>query len=108
MLYRAAFYSYEAYVTNRYKESLKREGRTEQLADVDIISALDLLCSQGQYSRCLEMAVPHGDQVLHKYVGLYAAQLLKVKLPKYFQYLVSSRKRTREINFLLVCRKINV
>ncbi|XP_065212288.1 intraflagellar transport protein 172 homolog [Planococcus citri] len=69
--------SFESYITSRYKESLKKEGRTEQLADVDIIEALDLLCSQGQYSRCLEMAKPHGDQVLHKYVGLYAANLIK-------------------------------
>lgn len=71
-------FSYENYINNQYKESLKREGRTEQLADVDIISALDLLCSQGQYTKCLEMAKPHGDQVLHKYVALYASQLIKV------------------------------
>lgn len=58
---------------------MKKEGRTDQLADVDIIGALDLLCSQGQFLRCLEMAKPHGEKVLHKYVALYATQLIKVK-----------------------------
>ncbi len=73
-------HSFENYITNRYKESLKREGRADQLADIDIISALDMLCSHGQYAKCLEMAKPHGDQVLHKYVALYATQLIKVSI----------------------------
>ncbi|XP_046660390.1 intraflagellar transport protein 172 homolog isoform X2 [Homalodisca vitripennis] len=56
----------EVYVEERYKESLRRQGRADQLADVDIISALDLLCEQGQWAKCLETAKPHGPQVLHK------------------------------------------
>ncbi|KAG8304547.1 hypothetical protein J6590_091435 [Homalodisca vitripennis] len=67
----------EVYVEERYKESLRRQGRADQLADVDIISALDLLCEQGQWAKCLETAKPHGPQVLHKYVALYATQLIK-------------------------------
>lgn len=66
------------YVEEKYKDSLRRQGRADQLADVDIISALDLLCEQGQWAKCLETAKPHGPQVLHKYIALYATQLIKV------------------------------
>lgn len=70
----------EVYVEEKYKDSLRRQGRADQLADVDIISALDLLCEQGQWAKCLETAKPHGPQVLHKYIALYATQLIKVTL----------------------------
>jgi intraflagellar transport protein 172 len=50
------------------------------LADVDIIGALDLLVEQGQWLKCLETAKQNGPQVLHKYVALYATQLIKVKI----------------------------
>lgn len=44
----------------------------------DIIGALDLLAEQGQWARCLEKAKSHGNQqVLHKYVALYATQLVR-------------------------------
>lgn len=69
--------SFESYVDNKYKESLRKQGRADQLADVDIISALDLLAEQGQWAKCLETAKPHGSQVLHKYVALYATHLIK-------------------------------
>jgi len=72
--------SYEEYVDERYKEWLRKQGRAEQLADVDIIGALDLLVEQGQWLKCLETAKQHGPQVLHKYVALYASQLIKVKI----------------------------
>ncbi|XP_046993145.1 intraflagellar transport protein 172 homolog [Schistocerca americana] len=68
---------YETYVDNRYKDSLRKQGQADQLVDVDIIGALDLLAEQGQWARCLETAQPHGAQVLHKYVALYATQLIK-------------------------------
>lgn len=70
--------SYEGYVDERYKDWLRRQGRAEQLADVDIIGALDLLAEQGQWIKCLETAKQNGPQVLHKYVALYATQLIKV------------------------------
>lgn len=38
---------------------------------------MDLLAEQGQWSRCIEKAKTHSTPVLHKYVALYAAQLLK-------------------------------
>ncbi|XP_039285389.1 intraflagellar transport protein 172 homolog [Nilaparvata lugens] len=69
--------SYESYVDSCYKESLKKQGSADQLADVDIISALDLLSEQGQWTKCLETAKPHGPEVLHKYVALYATHLIK-------------------------------
>ncbi|KAJ4427860.1 hypothetical protein ANN_23861 [Periplaneta americana] len=73
--------TYEDYVDNRYKDWLKRQGRADQLADVDIIGALDLLAEQGQWVKCLETAKQHGPQVLHKYVALYATQLIKDGYP---------------------------
>lgn len=72
--------SYEDYVDERYKDWLRRQGRAEQLADVDIIGALDLLAEQGQWVKCLETAKKNGPQVLHKYVALHATQLIKVRL----------------------------
>nr|CAD7197554.1 unnamed protein product [Timema douglasi] len=69
--------SYETYVDERYKESLKRQGRADQLADVDIIAGLDLLAEQNQWSRCLETASQHSQQVLHKYVALRSTQLIQ-------------------------------
>lgn len=43
----------------------------------DIIGALDLLAEQGQWARCIEKAKAHNTPILHKYVALYAAKLLK-------------------------------
>ncbi|XP_063226619.1 intraflagellar transport protein 172 homolog isoform X1 [Bacillus rossius redtenbacheri] len=68
---------YEEYVDKHYKESLRRQGRADQLADVDIIGALDLLAEQRQWGRCLETATRHGPQVLNKYVALQASHLIK-------------------------------
>ncbi|XP_044747182.1 intraflagellar transport protein 172 homolog [Coccinella septempunctata] len=68
---------YENYVETKYKDRLLKKGDVEQLADVDIIGALDLLAEQGQWNRCLEKAKTHNPPILHKYVALYAAKLLK-------------------------------
>ena len=73
-----SYCSYEAYVEGRQKDSLRAQGRVDQLADVDAISALDMLAEQGQWDRCLESASPHGPHVLHKYVALNTTQLIKV------------------------------
>ncbi|XP_014243162.1 intraflagellar transport protein 172 homolog [Cimex lectularius] len=69
--------SFEPYVESRYKESLRSQGRADQLADVDIISGLDLLCEQGQWQRAIDMAKSNGIHVLNKYLALYAAHLIK-------------------------------
>lgn len=41
------------------------------------MGALDLLAEQGQWIRCIEKAKTYGGNVLHKYVAMYASQLLK-------------------------------
>ncbi|VEN45242.1 unnamed protein product, partial [Callosobruchus maculatus] len=69
--------AYESYVESKYKDRLMKKGDVEQLADVDIIGALDLLAEQGQWARCIEKAKVHNTPTLHKYVALYAAKLLK-------------------------------
>lgn len=74
------FSSYEPYVDNCFKESLRKQGRVDQLADVDLIGALDMFAEQGQWSKCFDTAQQHGPQVLHKYVASYASQLIKVSL----------------------------
>ncbi|XP_068142396.1 LOW QUALITY PROTEIN: intraflagellar transport protein 172 homolog [Drosophila tropicalis] len=66
-----------AYVEQQQKSCLKHEGNVEQLADIDIISALDLLAEQGQWQRCLEKAKQLNPSVLQKYVAVYAAQLIR-------------------------------
>ncbi|XP_023169799.2 intraflagellar transport protein 172 homolog [Drosophila hydei] len=66
-----------AYVEQQQKSRLKHEGNVEQLADIDIISALDLLAEQGQWQRCLEKAKQLSPSVLQKYVAAYAAQLIR-------------------------------
>lgn len=38
---------------------------------------MDLLAEQEQWVRCLEKAKQHGGAVLHKYLALYAAQLIR-------------------------------
>lgn len=65
------------YVEKRQKARLKNEGNIEQLADIDIMSALDMLAEQGQWQRCLEKAKSINPKVLHKYVALNAAQLIR-------------------------------
>lgn len=49
----------------------------EQLADVDVMAALDLLARQGQWNQCFETAKQHGPHVLHKYIASYATHLIK-------------------------------
>lgn len=59
---------------------MKREGKPEQLlADMDVEEALDMLSAQGKWSKCLDIAKPHGQVVLHKYIALYATDLIRVK-----------------------------
>lgn len=71
---------FERYVSEFYKDHLKREGNPEQLmADMDVEEALDMLSAQGKWSKCLDIARPHGQVVFHKYIALYATDLLRVK-----------------------------
>lgn len=71
---------FERYVSDCYKDHLKKEGKPEQLlADMDVEEALDMLSAQGKWSKCLDVARPHGPAILHKYVALYATELLRVR-----------------------------
>lgn len=70
---------YEEYVNNCYKDYLRSEGNTSELADIDIIAALDLYAERNQWEKCLEVAQKQGTKVLHKYVALLAIKLIKEK-----------------------------
>lgn len=49
-----------------YRDWLRSEGRADQLADVDLAGALELLVSQGQWDRALQKAQMHGPDLLNK------------------------------------------
>ena len=72
----------EGYVDEKYKYFLKNEGKAEQLANVDIISALDMYVEQGNWNKAINTAANHGPEVLHKYVAMYATQLIKDGQPE--------------------------
>ncbi|XP_015905887.1 intraflagellar transport protein 172 homolog [Parasteatoda tepidariorum] len=68
---------YEEYVDNCYKDFLRSEGNTSELADIDVIAALDLYAERNQWEKCLEVAQKQGMKVLHKYVAILAVKLIK-------------------------------
>ncbi|KAK7878726.1 hypothetical protein WMY93_030965 [Mugilogobius chulae] len=51
------------------------------LADIDVMAALDLYAERGQWDKCLETASKQNFWILHKYVALYATQLIKEEEP---------------------------
>jgi intraflagellar transport protein 172 len=59
---------------------LKSAGQVDQLEDVNFVAALDLLCEQGHWQKCLERAKKN-EGLLHHYAGRYVYHLLKQKLP---------------------------
>ncbi|XP_076806393.1 intraflagellar transport protein 172 homolog [Clavelina lepadiformis] len=67
----------EAYVDEKYKLHLKHHGDTKGMASVDVMAALDMYIERGQWDKCIHTAAQEAPQVLHKYVALYAANLLK-------------------------------
>lgn len=71
---------WEEYVRRRHTEFLKSAGQVEQLEDVNFVAALDLLCEQGQWKKCLERARKN-EGLLHHYAGKYVYHLLKQKQP---------------------------
>ncbi|KAI1241384.1 hypothetical protein IHE44_0009870 [Lamprotornis superbus] len=66
----------EEYVDQRYKEYLKKQGKVDSLVGIDVMAALDIYAKQEQWEKCLEVAAKQNYQVLHKYVALYATQLI--------------------------------
>lgn len=65
------------YVETQQKNRLRMEGNVEQLADIDILGALELLADQGQWTRCIEKAKQHSTAVMHKFLARYAAELIR-------------------------------
>lgn len=43
----------------------------------DLMGALDLLAEQNQWARCIDKAKMHSSTILHKYLALYATQLIR-------------------------------
>uniref|UniRef100_A0A8D8QWB1 Intraflagellar transport protein 172 homolog n=1 Tax=Cacopsylla melanoneura TaxID=428564 RepID=A0A8D8QWB1_9HEMI len=70
---------YLSYVENQYKEWLKKNGDADMLSEVDINTALDMLMKQGQWNQCLDRAKNINNNLLHKYMALYAMHLIKNK-----------------------------
>uniref|UniRef100_A0A3B4BGA9 Intraflagellar transport protein 172 homolog n=1 Tax=Periophthalmus magnuspinnatus TaxID=409849 RepID=A0A3B4BGA9_9GOBI len=71
----------ENYVDQKYKEHLKKQGQVESLAGIDVMAALDLYAERGQWDKCLETASKQSFKILHKYIALYATQLIKEEEP---------------------------
>ncbi|CUT99105.1 intraflagellar transport protein 172 [Echinococcus multilocularis] len=77
----------KSYVESKYKESLKNRGQAEELAGVDVLSAIEMYAEQGRWEKCIGAAErlyqeTHAErdyQLLHKYLATYAATLIKEK-----------------------------
>ncbi|KAK6114288.1 hypothetical protein QQG55_55400 [Brugia pahangi] len=79
------------FVDEKYRESLKQQGRLGELMDVDIVSAIDALLEHGQWEKALEIAHQQKHQpLLDKYVALYATELIKQM--KYDEALITFEK----------------
>ena len=72
----------EAFVDEQYKQSLKTKGNPEELADIDVIAAIDMYVEQGNWSKAIATASGHGPELLHKYVAMNATQLIREGNPK--------------------------
>jgi intraflagellar transport protein 172 len=70
------YFRMEEYVKMKQTESLKASGQIEQLEGVNAVAALELLCEQGQWGKCLERAKQNPD-TLSKYMGKYVTHLIK-------------------------------
>jgi intraflagellar transport protein 172 len=88
----------EGYVDEKYKTFLRSEGKAEQLASVDLISALDMYVEQGNWNKAISTAANHGPEVLHKYVAIYASQLIKVKYLQSSPFLYSQNRFVAAVN----------
>lgn len=72
------------------------------MADMDVEEALDMLSAQGKWSKCLDVARPHGQVVFHKYIALYATDLLRVKSVKYTNFTVEFRLKENSKQYNIV------
>ncbi|EFX78038.1 hypothetical protein DAPPUDRAFT_320843 [Daphnia pulex] len=53
-------------VETEYREWLRSEGKADQLADVDLGGALEMLASQGQWDQVLQKAQKHEPELRNK------------------------------------------
>lgn len=53
-------------VESAYRDWLRAEGKADQLADVDLGGALEMLAGQGQWDQVLQKAQKHGSELLNK------------------------------------------
>lgn len=68
----------EEYVKMKQTESLKASGQVEQLEGVNAHAALELMCEQGHWGKCLERA-KHNADTLSKYMAKYVTHLIKAR-----------------------------
>lgn len=54
------------YVDEKYKESLRSEGKASQLVDVDVLSGIDLYIEKGQWDRALDIAKQQNVRLFRK------------------------------------------
>ena len=54
-------------VDSAYRDWLRSEGKADQLADVDLGGALELLVQQGHWDQALQKAQRNGAELLNKY-----------------------------------------
>ncbi|XP_043479504.1 intraflagellar transport protein 172 homolog [Leptopilina heterotoma] len=71
----------EYYLEEKYKETMIKEDQMDKLAEVDAEAALEILVRKGQWTQVFEAASAKSSSLLHKYVALRAAQLLKSDSP---------------------------
>ena len=64
-------------VESAYREWLRSEGKADQLADVDLGGALEMLASQGQWDQVLQKAQKHGPELLNKLIAKLFIMYLK-------------------------------
>ena len=51
-----AFFRFEQYVDDKYKEFHRTKGDAEALASVDVMGALDMYAEQGEWEKCINTA----------------------------------------------------
>ncbi len=68
----------ESYVEQRYKDHLQNQGQFDELVNVDLERALNVLVDNGEWEKAIETAGEQGSQELkHKYVAHHATQLIR-------------------------------
>ena len=64
-------------VDARYKEALKSAGNVDELADVDVVSGIQLYIERGDWTKALETAAAQENPaLLDKYTALFATEMI--------------------------------